>query len=244
MSYMLGAVLVFAVFLYYWGPVRESRRFTSSTQPAAASATTATVTPPATPSGERRWRTAGTVFGWIVGVAVVAFLAWLGWEVVTGWSWSQSDVAAWVWGMGFWIFVVGMIIFVIAFLIPIARVAGAVIILVALLVPGLLIWAWATKPSPVATAPVLREIPLASWPKTSWPSLVIPANGKSEMVWYTPAHTGMHIVVKGSNFRLHTVYQGGHECAFGDNCPAGHQAGAYVVNESPVQNTVLYAFGK
>lgn len=111
------------------------------------------------------------------------------------------------------------------------------------------VWFWIVG---TGTPNVLRsssrsEVPLASAPVSEWPQLVMPAGmgEMSERVQYTPAMAGKHIVMKGNNFRLHTVYQDGKECAFGERCDTNKpQAGAYVMNEAKERNVVSYAFAQ
>lgn len=84
------------------------------------------------------------------------------------------------------------------------------------------------------------DIPLASAPQSSWPKLVIPAGGRSELV---PVPPGMYIVMAGSGFINHTIYRDGHECSFsGTQCPGGAVAGNYATNETQETNIVSYAF--
>lgn len=87
------------------------------------------------------------------------------------------------------------------------------------------------------------EIPLASSPQSSWPKLVMPANGESEAISAVPPY--MHVVAKGDNFLLHTVYRDGRRCTFGQPCPGGLDGPiekVYATNKAPVTNIIIYAF--
>ncbi len=59
-----------------------------------------------------------------------------------------------------------------------------------------------------------------------------------------PVPVGMHIVMVGNRFVLHTVYVDGHDCSFEESgpCPAGAYAGNYTVNKAAETNIVSYAF--
>ena len=98
---------------------------------------------------------------------------------------------------------------------------------------------WITGPSTPSTHATRTEVPLASSPQSSWPKLVIPAGGKSELIAVPP---GMHIVMNGNNFRVHNVYTDGKDCAFGESCIAGPLVGNYAKNEAQTTNIVVYAF--
>jgi hypothetical protein len=80
-------------------------------------------------------------------------------------------------------------------------------------------------------------IPLASSPQSSWPKLVIQADGQS----YVPRPSGMHIVTAGLNYTSYAVYGDGHECSFKTSCPEG-SLGANIRNESTKVNVVSYAY--
>lgn len=82
-------------------------------------------------------------------------------------------------------------------------------------------------------------IPLATSPQSSWPKLVIPANGKSQDI-VVPA--GMHITLIGDGFVLHSIYVDGHECTSKEICPNGYITGTFITNEAPTANTIAYAF--
>ncbi|MDP2651938.1 MAG: hypothetical protein Q8O94_02270 [bacterium] len=100
--------------------------------------------------------------------------------------------------------------------------------------------AMASTQSAQAGIPLVSELSVAERPKLTMPPVV---GGKSERVQYTPDMAGMHIVVDGNNFLLHTVYQDGTECAFGEQCDTTKpQAGAYVTNKVRETNVVSYAF--
>lgn len=90
-----------------------------------------------------------------------------------------------------------------------------------------------------ATHIVRSEIPLASSPQSSWPKLVMSAGGRTELI---PVPPQMHIVMNGNDFRVHNVYQDGHECAFGESCVAGPLKGNYATNEAKGTNIISYAF--
>jgi hypothetical protein len=112
-------------------------------------------------------------------------------------------------------------------------------VMVALLVVFPL-WHWIEKPSAGTSHATRSEVPLASSPQSTWPKLVIPAGGRSELI---PVPQGMHVTMVGGNkFRLHTVYQDGSECAFGDSCPISPQKGVYAKNEATDTNIVSYAY--
>jgi hypothetical protein len=91
-------------------------------------------------------------------------------------------------------------------------------------------------------APVRAVVPLVTSDPSSWPQVVIPANGRSGYI-LLPIEMH-HIVVKGtgSAFRLHSVYADGKDCAFGNSCPDGNVTGNYIVDESGADNKVSYAF--
>jgi hypothetical protein len=91
-------------------------------------------------------------------------------------------------------------------------------------------------------APHWLAVPLASSDTSVWPQVTIPASGRTaDIALPIEMH---HILVKGTGgkFRLHTVYAGGRDCAFGDSCPDGDVTKYYVVDESGAANTVSYAF--
>lgn len=84
-------------------------------------------------------------------------------------------------------------------------------------------------------------IPLASSPQSSWPKLVLAADGRSENI---PIPPGMRIVMSGNGFVLHTMYTDGHECSFEESgvCPVGAYTGSYAKNKVSETNIVAYAF--
>ena len=84
-----------------------------------------------------------------------------------------------------------------------------------------------------------RQIPLASSPQSSWPKLTAVAGGKFPHIAVPPK---MHVVMIGNNFRLHNVYQDGHECAFGEPCVDGPLLYVYATNEAKETNIISYAF--
>ncbi len=99
--------------------------------------------------------------------------------------------------------------------------------------------AWIVSPSVENSSRVTRsEIPLASSPQSEWPKLVIPAGGRSDMV---PRPSGMHIVMAGTRFLHHAVYQNGEECSRGPSCPEG-SVGSYARNHAKETNSVSYAY--
>jgi len=82
------------------------------------------------------------------------------------------------------------------------------------------------------------EIPLASAPLSSWPKLVIPANGKSGRISVPPE---MHVITTDEvGSRLHNVYQDGSECV--EACTDGPLAGVYITNDSGKEITISYSF--
>ncbi|MDE2173300.1 MAG: hypothetical protein KGJ31_01715 [Patescibacteria group bacterium] len=83
------------------------------------------------------------------------------------------------------------------------------------------------------------NIPLASAPQSSWPKLVMAAAGESARI---AVPLKMHVVMVGSNFLLHNVYQDGHECAFGESCADGSLASVYATNKADETNVISYAF--
>jgi hypothetical protein len=76
--------------------------------------------------------------------------------------------------------------------------------------------------SPQAT---LLETPPASAPQSTWPTLVIPAGGRTELLTVKP---DTHLVFRGNNFRIHNVYLDGRECITGSGCSDGPLRGAYL----------------
>ncbi|MCR4276083.1 MAG: hypothetical protein NUV90_01730 [Candidatus Parcubacteria bacterium] len=112
-------------------------------------------------------------------------------------------------------------------------------VMLALLI-ALPVWFWIVTPSTNPQQATRSEVPLASSPQSSWPKLVIPANGKSERI---PVPPGMRIVMAGNKFLLHNVYRNGNECSFNQSCPdVGAVAGNYATNEAQETNIVAYAF--
>jgi len=99
----------------------------------------------------------------------------------------------------------------------------------------------------------VKEIPLASSPQSSWPTLAIPAKGKLELIphlysQYPAARVaGMRVKVTGSkdSFRLHIVYADGNECVIPDEaCASDGLVGMYVTNELSEINLISYAFSR
>lgn len=89
---------------------------------------------------------------------------------------------------------------------------------------------------------VQTSITLASMPVAEWPKLIIPAGGISRRI---PLPLGMHhITVIGNVYRLHSVYQDGHECSsFGqETCPEGAVMEYFVTNEADKEEIISYAF--
>ena len=84
-----------------------------------------------------------------------------------------------------------------------------------------------------------NQIPLESAPQSSWPKLTAVAGGEFAHIAVPPK---MHVVIIGNNFRLHNVYQDGHECAFGERCVDGPLAFVYATNEAKETNIISYAF--
>ena len=86
------------------------------------------------------------------------------------------------------------------------------------------------------------EIPLESARPALPPPrpVVISPGGKSEPIAIPP---DAHVDVTGNNFRVHNVYQDGHECAFGEACTDGPVASVYITNEdTKYQNIVSLTF--
>lgn len=118
---------------------------------------------------------------------------------------------------------------------------GVIVVLAVILVGALIVHGiWGDEKSGSQPVNSRSEVPLASSPQSSWPKLVIPAGGKSEVI---PLPSGMRVMWAGYQFRNYTVYPDGHECAFNGTtpCPDGG-TGTYANNEVNVVNVVAYAF--
>lgn len=194
------------------------------------------------------------VFGAIV---IVFLIVWL-WPSQSSSLQSPTTGEVWGWTKGHWLWIILFlaILFVLSYLIPkeskkyepIAKTARVMLVLA---VPTLFIvipvvdLLWGDKPQlalqeqkNVQKNPQ-SEIPLATAPQSSWPKLVIPANGRTGIITVPPQ---MHIKMNGNDFLLHNAYQDGRECAFGESCVAGPLKGNYATNEVDRENIVSYAF--
>jgi hypothetical protein len=86
--------------------------------------------------------------------------------------------------------------------------------LILLVLAAIAVILWWNTDSPKMSAQA--AVPLASSSQALWPKLAIPPRAKSELV---PVPTGMHIVMAGYQFRNHTVYADGTDCAYHGTCP-------------------------
>jgi hypothetical protein len=111
-------------------------------------------------------------------------------------------------------------------------------------IPSLVGVAEESSASAVVSPSVVRErstqVPLATQPIESWPAWTIPPKGISPSV-IVPV--GMHILVSGNDWLLHTLYLDGDRCS-GLNCPSKPIKETYVENTKSEPNTVRYAFGR
>ena len=95
------------------------------------------------------------------------------------------------------------------------------------------------------TVPRRTSIPLASEPVSTWPKIVLQPGGRSKLI---PIPLGMHVIVDGNNFLLHTVFLDGHEVIRSSEKPnqlpltSDRLIGAYVTNKAKETNIVSYAY--
>ena len=176
-------------------------------------------------------------------IVVVAIGLWWLWPLHSP---SLAAVRDGIWNNWFWLLIgCGIVLLVAIFKfkddpLPGKKLQAAVwgvAVMFFIIIPLL---AWITEPSSPHKQQLAHTIPLASSPQSEWPKLVIPAGGRSEQV---QVPHGMRMVMAGSKFRLHTVYQDGRDCTFGgEQCPDGAVVGNYAVNEAGETIVVSYAF--
>lgn len=190
------------------------------------------------------WRNVGTIALVVLALLVLYFgILTPKWETP-----HPTDVGMWSSSHWFWLLILWGIIAALIALNACGAVAKTLQWVLAGVVVAVLVvfplWELATSPSAPAHATSRpAEIPLVSWPRSSWPKLVIPKGEKVDISLPPGMH---HVTVLGNDYRLYSRYQDGHECSsFGEEtCPDGAVVDYSVENESEREepNTVFYAF--
>ncbi len=215
--------------------------------------TTTTTTPPSEPQPPKRRDRFERVRKWLAtsfwnllfGFAGLAILIWG--FLSTSHSWETPTLGAIVvWSREHWLWILALA----GILAVLAELNAATLGRATKVVRSTLLWGLAAL---FIGIPVLAgftstgnssttntaQIPLASAPQSSWPKLTAVAGGEFAHITVPPK---MHVVMIGNNFRLHNVYQDGHECAFGEHCVDGPLTSVYATNEATEENIISYAF--
>jgi len=246
-------VVVLLVSIFVWRIVLPGMKLgagggTPTAAPAAVGGGATTTTAPP-PKGARKWFEENwpSILIVVVGVAAV-YWGFQNTQIrpTDAGSWSQNHWLSLLilWGMGHALIALNAKAWGAAVASTLHWVLASVMLLLFIVLPFIGWVGGSSEPkraeSAIRSMPA-TVVPLASTSPSSWPKLVIPARGRSELV---PIPLNMRIVMDGDQFDLHTVYTDGRDCSFKESgiCPLGAYVGSYAVNKASETNVVSYAF--